>query len=189
MDTQEWTRTIKDRDYVVSTSRALLPVQFVQRVLDDPDVYWSNSTSEETTTTMIENSCVLGLYQKQQDVAPGSGLVPIGMARLITDSVSFAFLTDVFLLKEYRGLGLGIWLIDCVRKVTLRIPHLRWLMLLTGSEEAQRLYRREFGMSLMEEQPHLVAMGARKAALQAVESSKSNLSQGQNPTEETGTAG
>ncbi|KAF1999224.1 acetyltransferase [Amniculicola lignicola CBS 123094] len=175
MDHQEWTRTIKNRNFLVSTQKDLLPVSFVQRVLDDPDVFWTTASSEAATKTIIENSCVLGLYEVHDaEGSPGPTRTPIGMARLITDYVSFAYLTDVFLVQKHRGLGLGNWVIHCVRDVALRIPDLRWLMLMTGSEAAQRLYQREFGMSPLAEHDHLVAMGARKVALQAVGSRAPN---------------
>ena len=32
----------------------------------------------------------------------------------VTDYARFAYLADVFVLHDYRGQGLGVWLIDCV---------------------------------------------------------------------------
>lgn len=34
---------------------------------------------------------------------------PIGFARLVTDYVTLAYLTDVYIAEEHRGLGLGQW--------------------------------------------------------------------------------
>jgi GNAT superfamily N-acetyltransferase len=38
----------------------------------------------------------------------------IGLARVITDYVTYAYLCDVYIVKERRGRGLGSWLIHSV---------------------------------------------------------------------------
>jgi GNAT superfamily N-acetyltransferase len=38
----------------------------------------------------------------------------IGLARLITDHVTVAYITDVYILQEYQGKGLGTWLLSAV---------------------------------------------------------------------------
>ncbi len=38
----------------------------------------------------------------------------VGFARLITDHVTYAYLCDVYVLEDLRGLGLGSWLIRCM---------------------------------------------------------------------------
>jgi GNAT superfamily N-acetyltransferase len=38
----------------------------------------------------------------------------IGFARVISDLVTFSYLTDVFILKDYRQKGLGKWLIKTI---------------------------------------------------------------------------
>ena len=43
-----------------------------------------------------------------------AGPKQIGLARLITDYVTIAYLTDVYVLEEYQGKGLGTWLLGAV---------------------------------------------------------------------------
>ena len=38
----------------------------------------------------------------------------IGLARVITDCVTYAYLCDVYIMEERRGQGLGSWLIRCI---------------------------------------------------------------------------
>lgn len=38
----------------------------------------------------------------------------IGLARVITDYVTYAYLCDVYIVEERRGQGLGSWLVRCV---------------------------------------------------------------------------
>jgi len=67
----------------------------------------------------------------------------IGFARIVTDYATFAWLADVFIRREYRGLGLGKWLME----VIVLHPQLqglnRWLL---ATKDAHELYRR-FGFS------------------------------------------
>ena len=38
----------------------------------------------------------------------------IGLARVVTDRATFAYLCDVYVLEEFRGKWLGVWLMECV---------------------------------------------------------------------------
>lgn len=58
----------------------------------------------------------------------------IGFGRLISDGVTFAYLTDVYVEPAWQGRGLGTWLIECIQEVLDSMPHLRRSMLITGSK-------------------------------------------------------
>lgn len=51
---------------------------------------------------------------------------------MITDEVSFAYLTDVYVLEEFQGKGLGTWLIQCVDEILSSWPELRRALLVTS---------------------------------------------------------
>lgn len=74
-----------------------------------------------------------------------SGPRQIGLARLITDGVSFGYLTDVYVLPEYQGKGLGRWLMACLSDVTNAWPHLRRVMLVTSGSRLD-LYKKTLGV-------------------------------------------
>jgi GNAT superfamily N-acetyltransferase len=38
----------------------------------------------------------------------------VGLARVVTDYATFAYLCDVYVLESHRGRGLGKWLMECV---------------------------------------------------------------------------
>jgi GNAT superfamily N-acetyltransferase len=160
MNSQEWQQTVNDQNFLISTAKGMLPIEFVQDVFDNPAVFWAKRSSVANTKTMLDNSCSLGLFKVQDGIK-----TPIGMARIVTDYVTLAYLTDVFVLDEYRSFGLGKWLIHCCRDIMRGIPDLRWSLLMTGSEQAQRFYRRELGMELLGSHADetVSAMGARKA--------------------------
>lgn len=88
------------------------------------------------------------------------------MARMVTDYATFAFLTDVYILSEYQKLGLGKWIVGCCREIVTGIEELRWMLLFTGTEDAVRMYTREFGMQVLgTTESGLRSMGAKKAAI------------------------
>jgi GNAT superfamily N-acetyltransferase len=119
---------------------------------------------------MLDNSLTLGLY-KQKSASPDdmSTAIPIGFARLVTDHVTFAYLTDVFVLDESRKLGLGKWLIQCCREFLAAMPDLRWTLLFTASERIAQMYQRELGMQQIGKTDNgLFSLGARGSDIRAV---------------------
>ena len=162
MDIREWQKEVKGQAFLISTAKTL-PHDFIQAAFSNPAMYWADPMSASHMAKLLDNSCTLGLYKVNDKT--GNGRTPIGMARMVTDYITLAYLTDVYLLEEYRGLGLGQWLIHCCREIVLDVPELRFMVLLTGSEQAQRMYRRELGMKVMGTEERLAAMGARKEGL------------------------
>lgn len=152
----------------------MLPDSFVQSAFDHPDVYWAQKPTAETTKKMLDNSLTLGLYKvNSSSTSHDTTTTPIGLARLITDHVTFAYLTDVFLLDDYRKLGLGKWLVHCCRDLMAELPDLRWMVLFTGSEGVARMYQNELGMKQLGKTPDgLISLGARGAWLREVAEKK-----------------
>lgn len=66
----------------------------------------------------------------------------IGCARVITDRVTFGYLTDVYVLVEHQQRGLGTFLMRCVNEELESWPELRGFWILSSSPQAQRLYER-----------------------------------------------
>ena len=68
----------------------------------------------------------------------------VGFARLITDGTTFAYMTDVGILRKHQGKGLGRFLMGCVHEVISSWPHLRRFMLLAA--DSMDLYRKTLGV-------------------------------------------
>jgi GNAT superfamily N-acetyltransferase len=66
------------------------------------------------------------------------GARQIGFARTVSDDQSFAYLADVFVLPEFRGLGLGV---ELVREAVDNSPFAgrRWLL---HTADAHGVYRK-----------------------------------------------
>jgi GNAT superfamily N-acetyltransferase len=122
--TQEWRRGA----YLISTDTSRLDLAMIHRFLTTS--YWAAGTSFEAVQRSIEHSLTFGVYKEDQQV---------GLARVITDYATFAYLTDVFILEEFRGQGLSKWLME----VILAHPDLqgfrRWILL---TRDAHGLYRK-----------------------------------------------
>ena len=67
--------------------------------------YWAKGIPKEIVIKAIANSLCFGVFYNGSQ---------IGFARLVTDKATFAYLADVYILKEYRGKGLSKWLMQVI---------------------------------------------------------------------------
>lgn len=155
MSPKPFTRT---RDsYLISTDPTLLSPTSIAAAFASPAMYWCTPLPPASLQLLLSSSLNLGLYRStaahSQPVGLGTGPKPeqIGLARLVTDNVTFAYLTDVYVLEEEQGKGLGTWLISCVREVLDGMEGLRRCMLVTGEGKKEGFYERELGMKRLEQ--------------------------------------
>jgi GNAT superfamily N-acetyltransferase len=94
--------------------------------------YWSPGIPIATLERAMANSLCFGVFHGQDQV---------GLARVITDKASFAYLADVYVLEPHRGLGLCKWLLEVIQAHP-DLQGLRRFMLAT--RDAHGLYR-QFG--------------------------------------------
>ncbi len=90
--------------YEISTDADRLDVEAIWGFLRT--AYWSEGVERDVVVRSIEGSIPFGLY------APGGEQA--GFARAVTDSATFAWIADVFVLEPHRGRGLGVWLVETV---------------------------------------------------------------------------
>ena len=65
--------------------------------------YWAKDVPKSVMIKAIENSLCFAVLA----VDTSGDEIQVGFARLITDSATFAYLADVYILEEYRGNGLS----------------------------------------------------------------------------------
>lgn len=120
-------------------------------IFDSADFYWAKSVSPDAFREMLSNSISFGIYDESQLKSKPPKTKLVGIARCVTDFVTFAYLTDVWVDPALQGKGLGSWLIRCVQEVLDGMPNLRRAMLLTGDwERSVPFYERLLDMSLVE---------------------------------------
>ncbi|RDW58967.1 uncharacterized protein DSM5745_11173 [Aspergillus mulundensis] len=146
---KQWTKQSNNQSFLISTDKTLLSLPAINTAFASDAIYWANPLPDESLQAMIDNSFCFGLYK-----TPASdneqALQQIGFARLITDGVTLAYLTDVYILPDHQGLGLGGWILDCVDELVKPLPHLRWFLLRTGEETSLRAYRKRYRMEVMD---------------------------------------
>jgi len=121
---------VKRDTFTISTDPSRLDLDAICGFL--ARAYWASDRPRDRIERSLANSLVFGLYD---------GTKQIGLARVVTDYATFAWLCDVFIDEAYRGRDLGKWLMDSV----LSHPDLqglrRWLL---ATRDAQGLYS-QFG--------------------------------------------
>jgi GNAT superfamily N-acetyltransferase len=93
--------------YELSTDRTRIDITAVHRFLSE-DAYWSNGLSLVRLKKALDGSLVIGAYD-------GGGSIA-GFGRVVTDCAVFAYLRDVFVLPEHRGVGLAGWMAAQIRE-------------------------------------------------------------------------
>jgi GNAT superfamily N-acetyltransferase len=91
--------------------------------------YWARGIPAETVNRAIDGSLCFALLAAQAQ---------IGFARVISDRATIAYLGDVFVLPEFRGRGLGRWLMECVMSHPELQGLRRWILV---TRDAHGLYR------------------------------------------------
>ncbi|SFM19009.1 Acetyltransferase (GNAT) domain-containing protein [Nitrosomonas nitrosa] len=114
-------------DFTVTDNREDLDIEVIHGFLCR-ESYWAEHIPRATVEKAITHSLCFGLYHAGKQ---------IGFARAVSDHATFAYLADVFVLSDYRGRGLGKWLVSCI----LIHPELqglrRWML---ATLDAHRLY-------------------------------------------------
>lgn len=120
----EWQRD----GFTISTDRDRLDHAAIHEFLAGS--YWARGISREIVDRSIDGALCFGLYNRTRQV---------GFARVITDSATFAYLADVYVLESHRGRGLATWLMESI----LAHPDLqglrRWMLV---TRDAHGLYRK-----------------------------------------------
>lgn len=125
--------TIYKENFCISTNKEKLDVDAIHEFLSTK-AYWCLKIPKDKVETSIQNSFCFGVYHDEKQ---------IGFARIITDFSTIAYLGDVYILEEYRELGLSKWLMETIMSYP-NLQGLRRWILLTG--DAHGLYR-QYGWS------------------------------------------
>lgn len=120
-------------NFIISNDPARLDLDAIHAYLSQ-ESYWAAGIPKDVVARSIKNSLCFGVYEGNQQ---------IGFARLVTDSATFAYLADVYILSPYRGRGLAKWLMQCI----LAHPDLQGLRRINlVTLDAHGLYR-QFGFT------------------------------------------
>lgn len=122
------TYEVKRRKFLISNDKRKLKLNLVCSEIKKQ--YWAKDLSVASIKRSIKNSRAYGLYHEDQQ---------IGFAKVLSDHSRFAYLSDVFILEEFRGQGLAIFLIKSI----LNDPELKhvfkWML---ATRDAHNLYKK-----------------------------------------------
>ena len=115
----------------ISTDKTKLNIDLIHEYLSK-ESYWAIDRDIEVVKRSIDNSLCFGLYLENKQ---------IGFARVVSDYAVFAWIMDVFILKDYRGLGYGKKLMNFIMTHEKLQNLQRWGL---GTDDAHGLYE-QFG--------------------------------------------
>ncbi len=124
---EEWVEEWPRGEYVISTDPARLDIALIHGYLSG-SAYWAMGRPLDVVRRSIENSLAFGVYRTTAQ---------IGFARVVTDYATFAWLADVFVLPEFRGQGIGKWLMGVIAAHARLQGLRRWIL---ATKDAHGLY-------------------------------------------------
>jgi GNAT superfamily N-acetyltransferase len=124
----------KCNNLTISTNPERLDIDAIHDMLTR--AYWAKGRTREIIARSVRNSLVFGIYD---------GPRQIGLARIVSDYATFAWLCDVFIHEDYRGKGIGKWLMETI----LGHPDMQGLRrFLLATRDAHGLYA-QFGFETL----------------------------------------
>jgi GNAT superfamily N-acetyltransferase len=90
-------------EFSITTDKTKMDIPLIHRYITRS--YWAEGIPFETVVKAVEGSLCFGVFHGDKQ---------IGVARVITDAATFAYLCDVFIDESYRGRGLGKWLMETI---------------------------------------------------------------------------
>jgi GNAT superfamily N-acetyltransferase len=125
----------RNNRFLISTDHARLDISAIHAYLSRS--YWAEGIPIETVAKSASESLCFGLFEESKQ---------IGLARVITDKATFAYLCDVYVLEQYQGQGLGKWLMESV----MAHPDLQGLRrFVLATRDAHGLYA-QFGFTALQ---------------------------------------
>ncbi|MGG9961907.1 GNAT family N-acetyltransferase [Ferruginibacter sp. SUN106] len=136
-------------DFIISTDKSKIDINVVYNYLSK-ESYWAKNIPMAIVAKAIDGAFCFGVYKKEVNDADQQ----IGFARVITDKATFGYLADVFIVEQYRGIGLSKWLM----KEIMEHPELQgfrgWML---GTKDAHTLYER-FGFKRLQNSERIMRL-------------------------------
>lgn len=123
------TINITYHNYLITTNKSLMSVADIHKWISEKS-YWAKNIPFHTMKNAIENSFCIGVIFEGRLV---------GFGRLVTDYSTFGYLADVYVEEEYRGVGLGLKMMEILFDLDW-VKGLRRVMLAT--RDAHELYKK-----------------------------------------------
>ncbi|MFC5448199.1 GNAT family N-acetyltransferase [Paenibacillus aestuarii] len=130
---QAQTVWVREDGFTVHIDKRFLDLEVIFQFLTQ-ESYWAKEIQRELVEAAVEHSTLcFGIFHGDPSKGPAE---QVGFARVVSDLVRFAWLGDVFVLPQYRGLGLSKWLMSII----VNHPQLKGTSFNLGTRDAHSLY-------------------------------------------------
>jgi ribosomal protein S18 acetylase RimI-like enzyme len=119
----------------VSTDKNKLDIVRIYNYISNQS-YWGIGRTMEQVKTTVDQSICFGVYVNDEQVA---------FARVVSDTIAFAYLLDVIVFPKYRKCGYSKLLMQSI----IEHENLQTVSWLLRTDDAQKLYEK-FGFSTIE---------------------------------------
>lgn len=119
----------EQKGFYISTDQSKMDIDMIHRYLSE-ESYWAKGIPRETVEKSVANSFCFGVFYMEKQ---------IGFAKVITDFTTIAYLGDVFILNEFRNLGLSKLLMETIMNHPQLQGLRRWILL---TADAHELYKK-----------------------------------------------
>ena len=114
--------------YKISSDKKNMNIKVIHDYLSRS--YWSKDIPLKIVQKAIDNSLCFGVFLEEGE--------QVGFARIVTDSATFAYIADIFILEEHQAKGLSKWLM----KTMLNHPEVKNIRrILLATRDAHGLYK------------------------------------------------
>ena len=120
-------------EFELSTDKTRLDLDRIEAMIRT--TYWAADRPRPVIELSIEHSLCIGAYRKAQSVQ-------VGFASLVTDHMSFAWVSDVMVAEGWRGKGIGKAMIQAL----VSLPGFEGVRFVLSTRDAHRFYE-QFGFS------------------------------------------
>ena len=90
-------------NYTISSEKQHVDIDTLHDMLSRS--YWARDRSREEVEKSVASSLCFNLLMDEKQ---------IGFARILTDNMAYAIILDMIIRGEFRGQGLGKWLVKCI---------------------------------------------------------------------------
>jgi GNAT superfamily N-acetyltransferase len=115
-------------DFKISTEKKHVDIDILHDMLSHS--YWAKDRSREDVKKSVANSLCFSLLKGEKQ---------IGFVRVITDTMAYAIILDMIIMKDFRGLGLGKLLMQCIGAY----PEITPLRQVLWTSDADNFYLKE----------------------------------------------
>ena len=113
--------------YLLTDQKSSLDDKIVYDLLKEQ--HWAKNRTFKQMKNSFKHSICFGLYTKNHQ---------IGFARVVTDYATFSWLCDVVIDKDYRGKGLGKWMVESI----ISYPSIEKTRFFLRTQDAHGLYEK-----------------------------------------------